>query len=144
MPLTWTFPQLLTILLVGFTFLVLAFSRSNPRSEALVPILAAHYLAINTICWNAFMLTAVWYGDESIFRFTFSPILPAVSFYLGVFTILAVIFTWISAIRSTGQFSRRQLWAFSASCLTFTIGLVVTTQSPIAVQSWIDSLNISN
>ena len=90
------------------------------------------------------MLTAVWYGDESIFRFTFSPILPAVSFYLGVFTILAVIFTWISAIRSTGQFSRRQLWAFSASCLTFTIGLVVTTQSPIAVQSWIDSLNISN
>lgn len=144
MPLTWTFPQLLTILLVGFIFLVLAFSRSNPRSEALVPILAAHYLVINTICWNAFMATAVWVGNESIFQFTISPLLPAVSFYLGVFTILAVISTWISTIRRSNQLSRRQLWAFSASCLTFTVGLIVTTHTPIAVQTWIDSFNTSN
>ncbi len=140
MPVTWTFLQLLIILIVGFVFLILAFSRFNPRNEGLVLVLVSHYLVINTICWNSFMLTAVCSGGENIFRFTIFPLLPAVSFYLGVFSLLAVITTWISAVRSHHLFSRRQLWAFSASCLTFTVGLVVSTQTPVAVQSWIDSI----
>jgi len=144
MPITWTFPQLLLILLVGFASLLLAFSRSNPMSEAFVPILSAHYLVINSICWNAFMLTTIWQGGEDIFRFTVYPLLPAVSFYLGVFATLAVLCAWISVFIGARRFSRRQLWAFSVSCITFITGLVVSSQTPIAFQSWIDSIPKAN
>ena len=144
MPVTWTFPQLFLILFVGFASLAVAFSRSNPISEAFVPILAAHYLAINSMCWNAFMYTTTWQGGEDIFRFTFSPLLPAASFCLGVFATSAVICAWISVFRAGRRFTRRQLWAFSASCLTFLIGLVVSSRTPIAFQSLIDSIQAPN
>ena len=144
MPVTWTFPELFLILFVGFAFLLLAYSRYNPMAEAFVPILAAHYLVINTMCWNACMLTTIWQGGEDLFRFTFSPFLPAASFYLGVLAILAVACTSISVLIRARQFSKRQLWAFSASCLTFLIGLVVSTRTPIAFQSWIDSISTPN
>jgi len=144
MPLSWTFLQLFLILFCGFVFLAVAFSRSNPMGEAFVPILAAHYLAINSIFWNVFMHTATRQGGEDIFRFTFSPLLPAASFYLGVVATFAVVCGWISAFRSDHRFSRRQLWAFSASCLTFLIGLVVSARTPIAFQSWIDSIPPAN
>lgn len=140
MPITWTFPQLFLILVSGFILLAAAFSRTKPMSEAVVLILAAHYLAINTICWNAYLHTSVWQGGEDIFRFTFSPFLPAASFYLGVVATLAVIGVWISAFRSEHRYSRRQLWAFSASCLIFLTGLVVSSKTPVAFQSWIDSI----
>ncbi len=140
MPVSWTFPQLFLILFGGFVFLSLAFSRSNPMSEAIMPILAAHYLVLNTICWNAFMLTTTWQGGEDVFRFTFIPFLPAASFYLGVVAIFAMIGAWISVFRSDCRYTRRQLWAFSGSCLTLLVGLVVSSRTPIAFQSWLDSL----
>jgi cytochrome c biogenesis protein CcdA len=90
------------------------------------------------------MLTTTWQGGENIFRFTVFPLLPAASFYLGVVAIFAVVGAWISAFRSDHRYSRRQLWAFSASCLTLLIGLVVSSRTPIAFQSWIDSIPATN
>jgi cytochrome c biogenesis protein CcdA len=90
------------------------------------------------------MHTTTWQGGENIFRFTVFPLLPAASFYLGVVAIFAVVGAWISAFRSDHRYSRRQLWAFSASCLTLLIGLVVSSRTPIAFQSWIDSIPATN
>jgi hypothetical protein len=144
MPATWTFPQLFLILLVGFAPLSLAFSRSNPMSEAFVPILAAHYLVINSMCWNAFMQTTTWQRGEDLFRFTLSPFLPAASFYFGVLAILAVLSAWISVLIGVHRFARRQVWSFSASCITFLIGLVVSMWTPVGFQAWIDSIPTPN
>lgn len=144
MPVLWTFPQLFLILFGGFVFLAIAFSRTNPMGEAFVLILAAHFVAINSICWNAFMVTTTWQGGENIFRFTFTPFLSAASFYIGVVATFAVVCAWISAFRSDNRYSRRQLWMFSASCIIFLIGLVVSSRTPIAFQSWIDSIPTTN
>ena len=144
MPATWTLPQLLLILVVAFVFLLLAFSRSKPITASLVPILAMHYLVINSICWFAFMNTKVWQGGEDVFRFSFYPVLPAASFYIGIIMIIAVITSWISVFSHRHQYSKLQYWSFLAFCLTVLTGLIVSFQTPIAIQNWIDTIQITN
>lgn len=137
MPVTWTFLQLLVILLVGFTFLIAAFSRSNPMSETVVLVIGAHYVVINSTCWNLFLHTWAFKGGEELFRFGVSPLLPAASVYLGIVAAFAVFFVWIAVMRAGKRYTQRQRWAFSASSLTFMVGIVVSLQTPIAVQAWI-------
>jgi len=90
------------------------------------------------------MMTTTWQGGEDIFRFTLSPFLPAASFCLGILAIVVVIVAWISVFRSDRQYSRRQKWAFSASCLAWLAGLVVSSQTPIAFQRLIDSTSATH
>jgi len=140
---TWTMPQLLLILCLGFAFLGMASPRSSPMAEASVLILSAHYLVIHSICWSAFIMTATGSGGEDILRFPGSPFLPAASFYLGVVTILSVVCAWISVLRGPLRFARRQVRAFSAASLVFLVGLVISTWTPIAYQALIDSIPTS-
>ena len=144
MLITWSFPQLLLILFVGFGFLAVTFSRHNPMSEAFVLILAAHFVVINSLCWNAYLMMTTFKVGEEIFRFPFSPFLLAASFYLGIMAVFTVIAAWISVFRSARKYSRRQKWAFSVSCLTWLIGLVVSIQTPITLQRCLDSIPVTH
>ena len=109
-------------------------------SEAVVLILRAHYVVINSTCWNFFIHTWTLKGGEELFRFGVSPFLPAASVYLGIVVAFAVFFIWIAVLRAGKRYSLRQRWSFSASSLTLMVGIVVSLQTPIAVQAWIDSL----
>ncbi len=142
MPISWTFPQLALILLIGFTFLAMAFSKSKPMHQTFVPILAAHYLVINTTCWIAFMHTTSWQRGDVVFQFGFSHLLASASFSLGILATLGVAGSWISVLRQRHQFSKRQVIGFSGAMFTFVIGLVVSTRTPLAMQAVVDSLPV--
>ena len=144
MPFTWTFPQLFLILIVGFIGLAFSFSRLNPIFESLVPVLASHYLIINTICWNSFLISTTWQGGEDLFRFSLSPFLPAASLMLGVFAIAAVLWAGISVLRSRVRRSKRQLLGFSVFSIATLLGLIVSARIPIAAQAVLDSMPTPN
>ena len=84
-----TFPQIsldfvvLFRLMLGATVCVLlTSSRTRPMPEVLGTVLAAHFLLLNTMLWNAYLMTgSLVQGD--FFRFGLSPVLPAVSFFFA-------------------------------------------------------------
>lgn len=141
MPITWTFPQLFLILGLGFAVLSLGFSRTHPLvPESFAAIFGGIYLVANTACWNYFMTTAVLEGGEEIFRFGVRPVLPSASFYFGIVAALAVFGASLSVLRKANEYSCRQKWAFCSSSIVFLVGIVVTLQTPIAVQRWLDAI----
>lgn len=135
-----TFPQLLSLLLMVSFFLLLSFSRSKPMTEGMVLVCAAHYLVINSICWNVFVSVTIWRGGEHVFRWTLSPWLPAVSFALGIVSTIAVLVAWIMAMRGAGRYSPRQRAAFTFACLGLAWGLVISGWTPVALQSKLDAM----
>ena len=139
MRVSWTFPELFWILLLGFTALAAGFSRFRPVTESWAALLGAHYLVINTTCWNAFLITTSWEGGEDVFRFGIGPFLPATSFYLGIFTVMMIVGALFSTWRSTTLYSGRQKWSFLVSSIVLLVGIFVSLRTPVALQWTIDS-----
>ena len=151
MRISWTFPELFGILFLGFIALAAGLSRLRPVTESWVAILGAHYLVINTTCWNAFMMTATWesggqvsgFGGE-VFHFGTSPFLPAASFYLGVFTAVMMLGAVCSTWRSSPRYTKRQRLSFLVAAIVLLIGIFVSLRTPIALQPTIDAFSRSH
>ena len=139
MQVSWTFPQLLGIVMIVCVSMVAGVSRVRPMSESAVLILGAHYLVINTLCWNAFMITSAFEEGTVIFRYGLSPLLPAASFYVGVLITVMNFVSLISVLRRTRLYSCRQRWAFSVGSTALIFGTVVSLRTPVALQRLIDS-----
>lgn len=151
MRISWTFPELFWILFLGFIALAAGISRLRPATESWVVILGAHYLVINTTCWNAFMMTTTWEGGGQVsgiggevFHFGTSPFLSAASFYLGVFTAVMMLCAVYSMWRSSLGYTRRQRWSFLIAAIVFLIGIFVSLRTPIALQRTIDAFRRSH
>jgi hypothetical protein len=109
--------------------------------EAFVLIYSALYLVLNGILWIYFLVTSTWDSGIKIFRFDFDPLLPAVSFWLGVFVQLAIIASWVSVWSKRHHYSRRQVCAHTVSALLFGVATFVSTLTAVRVQQVIDSLS---
>lgn len=140
MPVTWSFPHLAWILLAGGISIVAGLSRKRPMHEAFVLIHSAVYLVLNGILWIYFLVTSTWDFGIKMFRFDFDPLLPAVSFWLGVFVQVAIIASWISVWSKRDHYSRRQVCAHTVSTLIFWMATLVSTLTPVRVQQVIDAL----
>lgn len=140
MPVTWTFPHLAWILLAGGLSILAGISRKRPMHEAFVLIHSAVYLVLNSIVWIYHLVTVWWDTPVKIFRFDFDPLLPAVSFWLGVFVQLAIIASWVSVWSKRNHYTRRQVCAHTVSALLFGASTFVSTLTAVRVQQVIDSL----
>lgn len=139
-PVSWTFAGLLFIVIVAFLFLVAAFSMREPVAEWYGVILPAHYLVINTLCWNGFIMTSGWQGGETVFRYELTPVLSACSFYGGiVFVVIGMGFLarFLTRLR---QYSVRQRIVFPISVLTIMVGVVISLRTPVEFQKLLDSI----
>lgn len=142
--LSWSFPGLQLVVGFSFIFLIAAFSSKRPVKEWLGVVLPAHFLVINTISWNGFIMTYYSEGGETIFRYGFTPVLPACSFYGGLLFIclgLGFLGAFILRIR---DYSWAQRIAFPLSIITIIVGLIVSLRTPIQFQKLIDSLDLLN
>jgi len=140
MPVTWSFPNLAWILLAGGISIVAGLSRKRPMHEAFVLIHSALYFVLNSILWIYHLVITWWDSPVKIFRFDFDPLLPAVSFRLGVFVQVAIIASWISVWSKRDHYSRRQVCAHTLSTLIFWMATLVSTLTPVRVQQVIDCL----
>lgn len=138
MPVTWTPPHLAWILLAGGLSIMAGMSRRRPMHEAFVLIHSAVYLVLNGILWIYHLVITWWDSPVKIFRFDFDPLLPAVSFWLGVFVQIAIIASWISVWSKRDHYSRRQVCAHTVSALIFWMAAMVSTLTPVRVQQVID------
>jgi len=140
MPTYWSFPQLLLLSLISIVFLFLTFSRHRPVPESFVLVFASHYLVISNSFWYVFFLTWPLLHGKVLFDFSLTPILPAASFYLGVVAICSVLIAWGAVLWRPSLYTKRQKCAFSGASLTILIGLIVATNTPVAVQRFVDTI----
>jgi hypothetical protein len=141
-PVSWTFPGLLFIVVLAFLFFAATFSTQSPIDEWHGVILPAHFLVINTTCWNGFIVTSIWQGGETVFRFEFTPDLSACSFYGGLIFIGIGMGFLVKFFARLRQYSLRQRVLFPLSVMTIIIGVVVSLRTPVEFQKLIDSIEL--
>ncbi len=140
-----TFPQIsldfvvLFRLMLGATLCVLlTSSRTRPMPEVLGTVLAAHFLVLNTLLWNAYLMTgSLVQGD--FFRFGLSPVLPAVSFFFaGLIAITLPATCLVVSLIRRRQYRVRQLAAHTIAVVLVSVGLWTSIRAPIAYQAAVD------
>lgn len=138
---SWEFTELWWILLGTAVCVLLTGSRTRPMPEVLGTVLAAHFLVINTICWNAFIGTMMLVQGD-YFRFGLTPLLPAVSFYGGILVIAVPPVCLLCSLLRRPRYRVRQLAAHTIAVLLVSTGLWVTIRTPVVFQRVADEHGI--
>ncbi len=138
--LIWNFNQLALILLAGGLAMAAGLSRKHPMHETHILIYSVFYLVLNSILWIYYLVTSTWHPGDKIFRFDADPLPPAVSFWLGILVLMAIIASWISVWSQRHYYHKRQVWAHSAATLIIFYATLVSTLTAVNVQAVIDAM----
>ncbi len=138
--LIWNFTELAGILLAGGFAMAAGLSRKRPMRETYILIYSAFYLVLNGILWIYYLVTSTWQPGEKIFRFDADPLPPAVSFWLGILVLLAIIASWISVWSRRDYYRTRQVWAHSVATLIFFFATLVSALTAVFAQAALDAV----
>ncbi len=142
MPLIWNFNELVWILLAGSLAMAAGLSRKRPMHETYILLYSVFYLVLNSILWIYYLVTTTRHPSDKIFRFDADPLPPAVSFWLGVLVLIAIIASWISVWSQRHYYRPRQVWAHSVAALIFLFATLVSTLTAVRVQAALDAASL--
>ena len=136
--LAMAFKNLLIMLLLISIPLFLSASRKAVIGEGLLIVFTCIYLVVNELSWRYFLcIKDEWTGEEDIFSYSLSPLLPAISFYGGIFFILLMIAGVIRVFRNN-VYTVRQKMFFSSSASFAILAAVIALRIPIWIQHQLD------
>ncbi len=132
-------------IIVGILLLQhLSFSRTRELPPFWVLTAGTVYITLGQLCWAYCLATTSWYGGETLFRWTTSPLLPATTVYFGMLWIVVTLVFTVRVWADKTTYKLRQQIGYTLASALVLYGLYSTLIISINVQTWIDAIPLLN
>ena len=132
--------QLLGWIGVVAFLLLFCFSRFNPIEQGIGLVMIVAWVTLTQLLWQSWLSVTIWYGNEDIFDWGFTPLLPALIVYMGLVSVIVVVSLSWSVLSSSRHYGVRQRVMFVCSSCLVIVGVYQTIRLPFKLQEWVDHL----